>query len=291
MFCFKNPTHVVLNYKDQQVYNIKHLAIYSYTFLAFKFYQSNKFVTSTFTKIQCMKYCLLLASLCISLITFSQKKKLYGIVKDSATKEIIEYASITNVSTNKTTVSNTKGRFSIEVSNEQILSIASINHYFDTLQLNEKILQQDTLIIYLKAITQNLKEVTVTAILNRYQNDSTQRRKRFLEDVGSTLIPTVSTANSGAGMGINLDRFSRKEKNKRKAFELFEKMEKEQYINYRFSPQFVIRYTTLRNDSLFDFMQQHRPTYKWLRKHVTEEDLKYYINDKLKIYFKRKENE
>jgi hypothetical protein len=238
-----------------------------------------------------MKYCLLLASLCISLITFSQKKKLYGIVKDSATKEIIEYASITNVSTNKTTVSNTKGRFSIEVSNEQILSIASINHYFDTLQLNEKILQQDTLIIYLKAITQNLKEVTVTAILNRYQNDSTQRRKRFLEDVGSTLIPTVSTANSGAGMGINLDRFSRKEKNKRKAFELFEKMEKEQYINYRFSPQFVIRYTTLRNDSLFDFMQQHRPTYKWLRKHVTEEDLKYYINDKLKIYFKRKENE
>jgi len=238
-----------------------------------------------------MKFPLLFILLFINTIAFSQKKKLYGIVKDSATKEIIEYASISNINSNKTTVSNTKGKFNVDVKEGDVLSIASINHYFDTIQLTEKIFLQDTIVVYLKAITQNLKEVTVTAILNRYKADSTERRKRFLEDVGSNLIPTVSTANSGAGMGINLDRFSRKEKNKRKAFELFEKMEKEQYINYRFSPQLVIRYTTLRNDSLFDFMQQHRPTYKWLRKHVTEEDIKYYINEKLKVYFKRNDNQ
>lgn len=236
-----------------------------------------------------MKFPLLFVLLFINTIAFSQKKKLYGIVRDSATKEIIEYASITNINSNKTTVSNTKGKFNIDVTSGDVISIASINHYFDTIQLTEKIFLQDTIVVYIKAITQNLKEVTVTAILNRYKADSTERRKRFLEDVGSNLIPTVSTANSGAGVGINLDRFSRKEKNKRKAFELFEKMEKEQYINYRFSPQLVIRYTTLRNDSLFSFMQQHRPTYKWLRKHIAEEDIKYYINEKLKIYFKRNE--
>ncbi len=236
-----------------------------------------------------MKFPLLFVLLFINTIAFSQKKKLYGIVKDSATKEIIEYASITNINSNKTTVSNTKGKFNIDVTSGDVISIASINHYFDTIQLTEKIFLQDTIVVYIKAITQNLKEVTVTAILNRYKADSTERRKRFLEDVGSNLIPTVSTANSGAGVGINLDRFSRKEKNKRKAFELFEKMEKEQYINYRFSPQLVIRYTTLRNDSLFSFMQQYRPTYKWLRKHIAEEDIKYYINEKLKIYFKRNE--
>lgn len=238
-----------------------------------------------------MKYFIVLLFSSISLVSFGQKKKIWGLVKDSATKEIIEYASITNITSNKTTVSNTKGKFIVDAKEGDILSIASINHYFDTIQLTEKIFLQDTITIYLKAITQNLKEVTVTAILNRYQNDSTQRRKRFLEDVGSGLIPTVSTANSGAGVGINLDRFSRREKNKRRAFQLFEMMEREQYINYRFSPQFVIRYTTLRNDSLFDFMQQYRPTYKWLRKHVSEEDLKYYINEKLKLYFKRKESE
>jgi hypothetical protein len=239
----------------------------------------------------CMKHSLLFLALCIALTATAQKKKLYGIVVDSATKNAIEYASITNTSNNKTTVSNSKGGFSVNVSEGNILSLASINHYFDTILVTPSILQKDTLYVHLKAITQNLKEVTVTAILNRYQSDSTQRRKQFLEDVGSNLIPTISTANSGAGMGINLDRFSRREKNKRRAFLLFEKMEKEQYINYRFSPQLVIRYTTLRNDSLLNFMQEHRPSYKWLRKNITEEDIKYYINDRLKIYFKKATSE
>jgi hypothetical protein len=29
-------------------------------------------------------------------------------------------------------------------------------------------------------------------------------------------------------------------------------------------------------------MQESRPSYEWLRKHKTEEDIKYYINDQLK---------
>jgi len=37
------------------------------------------------------------------------------------------------------------------------------------------------------------------------------------------------------------------------------------------------------------FMQQYRPSYNWLRKHTNEEDILYYVNDKLKIFFKRKE--
>lgn len=234
-----------------------------------------------------MKYILFTICTIISFSSFAQKKKVWGYVMDSTTKTPIEYASITNISKNFTATSNTKGKFSIDVMEGNILSVASINHYFDTLFMADKYLKTDTLYIYLKAIAQNLKEVTVTAILNRYQNDSTQRRRLFLEDVGTNKIPTISNANSGAGIGINIDRFSKREKNKRRAFELFESMEEEQYINYRFSPQLVIRYTTLRGDSLLNFMQQHRPTYKWLRKQVLEEYLKYYINEQLKIYFKK----
>jgi uncharacterized protein YxeA len=231
-----------------------------------------------------MKYILLLLCTTICFSTFAQKKKVWGYVIDSATKSPIEYASITNITKNFTANTNTKGRFSIDVVEGNVLSIASINHYFDTLFVTQKYLTTDTIFVYLKAITQNLKDVTVTAVLNRYQNDSTQRRKLFLQDVGANKIPTISNSNSGAGMGINIDRFSKREKNKRRAFELFEAMEEEQYINYRFSPQFVIRYTTLRGDSLLNFMQVHRPTYKWLRKHTSEEDVKYYINEKLKIW-------
>ncbi|WP_439516359.1 hypothetical protein [Sediminibacterium sp.] len=34
------------------------------------------------------------------------------------------------------------------------------------------------------------------------------------------------------------------------------------------------------------FMQQHRPSYDWLRKHTSEEDIRYYINEQLKIFSK-----
>ncbi|MBC7587703.1 MAG: hypothetical protein H7178_05020, partial [Chitinophagaceae bacterium] len=125
------------------------------------------------------------------------------------------------------------------------------------------------------------------AIANRYRFDSLERRRIFLQDVGANKIPTFSKANSGAGLGISIDRFSKREKQKRKAFDMFDEMEKEQYINYRFPAQLVSKYTTLRGDALINFMQMQRPEYKWLRKHTQEEDLEYYINEQLKIYFKR----
>jgi hypothetical protein len=231
---------------------------------------------------------LIICLLFVSIASFGQKKKIWGFVLDSTSKEPIENASITNIDKKITSVSNAKGRFSIEVSTNQILSVASISHHFDTLLLTDKLIQQDTLIVYLKSISKNLKEVTVTAILNRYKEDSAARRKEFLEDIGSNKIPTLSKANSGAGIGINLDRFSKREKNKRRAFDLYEMLEQEEYINYRFNKYLVSRYTTMQDDELSNFMQLHRPTYQWLRKHISDEDMKYYINEQLKIYFKRK---
>ena len=234
-----------------------------------------------------MKYPLLLLFFIITFSATAQKKKIWGYVLDSDTKMPIELASITNLNKNTTTISNTAGRFGIEVAGNNLLAIASVNHYFDTLTLTNKLLEQDTLIIYLKPIARSLQAVTVSAIANRYRFDSLERRRIFLQDVGANKIPTFSKANSGAGLGISVDRFSKREKQKRKAFDMFDEMEKEQYINYRFPAQLVSKYTTLRGDALINFMQMQRPEYKWLRKHSQEEDLEYYINEQLKIYFKR----
>ncbi len=230
---------------------------------------------------------LLILLLLATLSSFGQKKKVWGYIRDSISKEPIELASIMNLNKGTNSMSSTSGKFSIDITGNNLLAIASVNHYFDTLTLTNELLQQDTLFVYLKPIARNLQGVTVTAIANRYMFDSTERRRIFLQDVGANKLPTFSTANSGAGLGISIDRFSKREKQKRKAFDLFDEMEKEQYINYRFPAQLVSRYTTLRGDSLINFMQAQRPDYKWLRKHTKEEDLEYYINEQLKIYFKR----
>jgi len=40
--------------------------------------------------------------------------------------------------------------------------------------------------------------------------------------------------------------------------------------------------TGLKDEDLSLFMQQYRPTYQWLRAHPTDEDIMFYINEKLK---------
>lgn len=220
----------------------------------------------------------------------SQTKNIIGIIRDSITLTPVEFASITNMSSQKTVIANVNGVFTMNVSENNLLSIASVNYYIDTFFINNKNWNNDTFFIYLHPITKKLQDVTVTGIINRYQNDSTIRRKQFLENVGGNKIPTVATANSGAGIGLNIDRFSKREKQKRKAYLLFEKLEEEYYINYRFSVQLVKKYTALKGEQLTQFMNQFRPNYQWLRNNTTEEDLKYYLNEKLKIFFERNKN-
>lgn len=220
----------------------------------------------------------------------AQKKTntIWGYLRDSVTQEPIILASVTNLTTNKTVMTSATGRFKIELTENQVLSFAAVGYHFDTIQYKNKYLLTDTLALILPPLTFSLGNVTVTARgMSRYQLDSIERRKDFLQDIVNYTIPTVSIANSGAGIGLNLDRFSRRERNKRKAYSFFESNEKEAYINYRFPGAIVSKYSGLKDDELQQFMQQYRPSADWLRTHTTEEDIKYYINDKLKLYFRR----
>ena len=227
--------------------------------------------------------------LIISTNTFSQKKEMiWGYLKDSVTNEPIVLASVANFETKKTVMTSNKGRFKIEIVDNQILSFAAVGYFFDTVAFHKNLLVNDTLYLFLKPLVNSLGNVTVFAKnTNTYREDSIERRKDFMGTRVQYTIPTVALSNTGAGLGINLDRYSRHEKEKRKAFAFFEANEKEEYINYRFPAAIVTKYSGLKDDALQDFMQLHRPSYEWLRKHKTEEDIKYYINDKLKAFFKR----
>ena len=240
-----------------------------------------------------MRYLITFLLTCYGLISFAQNKNtINGVLKDSITQQAIQFASITNISSHQTVVSDKNGRFKISASLNQLLSIASVGYNFDTIRISEKKLKTDSLSIFVSPLTKSLEEVTVfgKSKLSAYQSDSLRRRKDFFQTMSEHTQPVFSDGNSGAGIGLNLDHFYNKEKRKRQALSLFDQIEQEQYINYRFSPSLINKYTTLSTDSLGLFMQQYRPTYTWLRKHSTEEDMMYYINDKLKLFFKRKEN-
>ncbi|MEO8173969.1 MAG: hypothetical protein ABI581_12825 [Sediminibacterium sp.] len=235
-----------------------------------------------------MRYGFSLLLLLTTLFANAQRKnERWGYLRDSVTHEVIVLASVTNLNTNTTVMTSATGRFRIELLENQVLSFAAVGYHFDTIHYNKTFLLEDTLTLYLSPLAHNLGNVTVTTRgMSRYQLDSIERRKDFLGDVDYK-IPTIAAANSGAGIALNLDRFSKREKAKRKAFEFFEANEKEAYINYRFPASIVTKYCTLRGEDLQQFMQQYRPTVDWLRHNTSEVDIMYYINDKLKVFFKR----
>lgn len=231
----------------------------------------------------------LFVCLFLSVSAIGQKKKIvFGYLRDSVTNMPIILASVKNINTNTTTMTGNNGKFSIAVSENQVLSFAAVGYFFDTLQFTTLYNGQDTLFPVLHPLVRDLGNVTVTSRgKGWYQLDSIERRNDFLQDISNYTIPTVSQANSGAGIALNLDRFSRHERNKRKAMAFYETNEKEAYINYRFNTQLVTSLTGFKEEKLRLFMQMHRPSYEWLRRNTSEEDVQYYINEQLKIFSKR----
>ena len=196
----------------------------------------------------------------------------------------IVLASVTNLTTRETVMTSSTGKFSIAVKPKEILSFAAVGYYFDTLTITSEN-NTATIAAFLKPLGAYLGNVTVSSKgLNRYQLDSIERRKEFLQGIAGYMIPAVAKANSGAGIALNIDRFSRNEKKKRRAYTFYEENENEAYINYRFTPELVAALTGFKNDELQAFMQTYRPSTAWLRANLTREDLVYYINAQLKNY-------
>lgn len=207
-----------------------------------------------------------------------------GHVFDKASQLPVKNASVRNVMSGATIISKQDGSFIADVAEGNILAFSANGYYTDTLTITSKSLLAGELIIKLNPLPATLEDVTVTGNYNRYAQDSIARRKSFLETVGENKISAVGHPSSDKdfGVAINLDHFSSREKNKRKARSLFEITEEEAYINYRWNETVVEKYTGFKDDALTSFMQQSRPTYDWLRGHESEEDLLYYINNKLK---------
>ncbi len=225
------------------------------------------------------------ACLTSSSYSFAQKSdNKIGFLKDSTTQMPIVLASVTNLTTRETVMTSSAGKFSIAVKPKDILSFAAVGYYFDTLTVTQEN-SMGAIAAYLKPLGAYLGNVTVSSKgLNRYQLDSMERRKEFLQGIAGYMIPAVAKANSGAGIALNIDRFSKNEKKKRRAYAFYEDNENEAYINYRFTPELVASLTGFKDDALQTFMQTYRPSNAWLRSNLTKEDLVYYINAQLKNY-------
>lgn len=206
-----------------------------------------------------------------------------GYVKDSATQQPLANVLVSNENTHKLTHTDDKGFFRIEAYNTHILFFDKDAYHFDTLRYGT--MTSDTVTVFLARLPNVLAGVTVTARgLTKYQQDSTKRRLDF-ESVAGPKTSTIDKSNTGPGIAVNLDPLLKKKgRDKRRAYSTFDEIEQTNYVDYRFSRDLVAGYTGLRGDALSDFIEKYRPTYKWLREHTGDDDVFYYVNEKLKEY-------
>ena len=221
--------------------------------------------------------------LCLGSTAAAQQTWLAGYLKDSVTHFPITAGTISNNTTGQKVFTNEQGLFRIAVSPNDLIYALADNYAYDTLRYAP--LGTDTITIYLSPTGSYLPTVTVEARYTRYQRDSMARRAEFEENTG-TRLPAITSAPSGAfGVGINLDRvFKKKDSDKKKYERIYKNNEIAAYVAYRFSPQLVAHYTSLKGEPLRQFMYQYTPDYEWLRNHPHDDQILFYINDKLKQF-------
>lgn len=213
----------------------------------------------------------------------AQRKVINGFLRDSATLFPIADGILTNSTINKTVKSDRNGFFKLEVGPNDFIYASAKSYLFDTLKYS--LMFTDTITLFLSFAGTVLPEVTVKGRYSKYQRDSIDRRKEFEESRGTPLKTLATNHPSGFGLTFNLDKaFKKKYKNLERDEKLFTTLEKMAYVNYRFSPNQVAYYTGFKGDKLKNFMSLYTPSFEWLRQHPSNEDVLYYINDKLKVY-------
>lgn len=231
---------------------------------------------------------LLILSVCLfSISARAQDSYFYGYVKDSITELPIQDVHVAASSDDTSDYTNIHGLFVIKARQGDTLTLLRVGYFSQKIVLEGGVLS-DTLHITMIPKTHELESVIVSSYsYEDYQADSVDRRRYYEQAIGYAK-PLFDNANTGAGLGISLDRiFSHRQRNKKRAFKLFREVEEEKYVDFRFNPILVHSYTGLKADSLQQFMNRYRPSYRWLREHNRQVDLLYYINAKLKKYFRQ----
>ncbi len=222
----------------------------------------------------------------ITCLCNAQSKTVYGFVIDSITREPVSAVKIENLNSKFIARTNRFGQFGINVSVGNKILVAAPGYEQYEFIYTQLLYELDTIRVIVKPATTTIKDVVVSAYsYTDYQRDSTERRNEFIQRNGQ-IKKLFDNNNSGVGLGISIDNlFSKREKRKKRAYKQFEYLEQQQYIRFRYNPELVQSFTSLKGAELQNFIQKTQPSYKWLRTHQTREDIFYYINAQMKKHY------
>lgn len=193
----------------------------------------------------------------------AQQKSVPGFVVDKETKLRLAKVYIYNSSVDEGFYNNTKGEFVANIKLGDTLFAALSGHAMDTVVYRG----QSAIVFQLRSMGIRLREVNIygKAKTPRELYKSRIEEYKYKLDRGSSK-DLLNLGERGVGIGIDAiyNLLSRDGKNARQLQKILEKDYKEQVIDYRFRPDYVMGLVDIKEENLQDFMTQYRPTYNFV---------------------------
>lgn len=228
----------------------------------------------------------ILATIIVLLFTstfFAQAQEREGIVFDSYTKQRVARVYIYNTANDAMKYNNKRGEFAIEAKPGDTLVAIVKGYHADTL-----VVKKDPVIVFnLNRSTIWLDEVSIIA--KRSPAEILEQRKQEYSSAYRDGNPgsLLSAGPTGAGLSIDAlySLLSRKGRNARFLQDLIQREYENNVIDARFTQAIVKRLTNLTGVALEDFMQQYRPSYRFILQ-ANDYELGKYIQSSYNLYRK-----
>jgi hypothetical protein len=238
-----------------------------------------------------MRYIFYFILLLLSSLTGWTQQFLTGKVRKKESTELLVSVSIRNISQQKYDLSEENGSYRIQAAPGDRVVFSYVGYISDTVPITQALLSGDYP-VYLELRPQTLQTVRVGQLSN-YQLDSMARRQEYswIYDHGEQKL--VEKERHGDGVGVNLAIFrnaSTIDKQRERLKKRLLKEEEDDYVDFRYSRDYVSRLTHLTGDSLSKFMASYRPSYEYCRKAATV-DILIFVNDSFKKFMRREQPE
>lgn len=207
---------------------------------------------------------------------------LKGKIVDSVYKQGLESVSVENMTTHQGAYSSQGGYFELEVNEGDNIYLTYVGYKPKSIRIKaEDALKLREITMALKPI--QLKDVTIYRGPTEYQKDSMQRASLYksafeYEQQKSVMTPVTSI----------YQKFSKKYKNLRKFQEQIIDIEKQKFIDTRYTPELVQSLTKLPEDSVAHFMNQYPMEIEYARA-ASELEIKMWIKYNFQDYLLKKE--
>lgn len=219
----------------------------------------------------------------VTLLHGQQKMQGYIYGKDSL---VLAGVSIQNKSTGYGAISNTTGHFELTAHNGDTLLFSAVG-YTSLLRIVNKDHLRGQMQVYLK---QQVFELNTLQVQQRnHKKDSLDTREEY-DRIFNYRLPKVGEviAIMPVGIAVNINQLYKllsfkKNRDKFRFKDRLIRYEREAYVDQRYTPEVVERWTGLRGDSLAQFIRLYRPSYQFLA-NAPEYDLLHFIKTAYKQY-------